>query len=499
MLSILYVSDPVVFNNHRGGADPVMHNVTISQRAFRLLLVMSTALFVAGCGSDSSDQVNTSDAPTTQAVPTTQALDLPQVVAATNAPPPSAVPDRDQVTTTADRALSVGSEGAVVEDTQDLLNDFIGYADLRQSPIQEDGIYGPNTQSAQLLFEEYAELTMDGKVSPQDRVALATLVDELEATSADSVVSLGDESPFVRSWQNRLNIWNNLALELPVKILVDDKFGPDTEDATLAVEAQLGLQVDGIVEPEDRAALRSAITQLRTENDLTVLLRTTQADTPVVVKTFYASDQYCLRFIVGFAADERCTSNPGGDINAAYFVSVNGVSFIAGTANPDVTFIQLGTLGEGTRPAVTRQIGDSLARAWVLVVDDEPDTVELLRADGTSVIELRFSIAPTDRTFFGSTINLLSPEYSQTFFIDECAQRSGSDLELQGSLSGASVVVNVVDGTGSLAISSGTEAAPVTIAGAIDVADIADKSFTITGNFAPDVLSGAPFSATGTC
>jgi len=386
-----------------------------------------------------------------------------------------------------------------VEDTQDLLNDFIGYADTADDRIVENGIFGSDTESAMRSFEATVGVEPDGIATLDDRELLEQTVTDLEVSSADSVVALGDESVFVGTWQSRLNIWNDLVLELPTSIRVNDRFGQDTEVATLAVEELLGLQVDGIVEPEDRAALRNAIRDVRSQQDVTILRRTEVDGRPVLVKALFVNNQYCLRFSVGYAADERCTNTPGGDLNTAFYVTINDVSFIAGTANPNVAFVQVATQGSGSIPLATRQIGDSLARAWVELVDDKPDTIELREVDGSSVLELRFSLKPTDRDSLGPTLSIISSQYAQSFFVDSCERPSEDVLSLEGSLAGASIIVTVTDGVGSARISSGTVSAPVEIGGTVTALDMSTESIVITGEFEGALFDGVAFTATTTC
>lgn len=467
---------------------------------FTALATVTFALLLGACSGDDVEQVSTSapdDEPT--AISTTSPAATVEVVSAVPTPAPTAVPDRSAAPPAPPALLSADTEGAAVEEIQDLLNDFIGYTDATVEQISEDGVFGPNTEAAQRSFESYAGLPVDGAASVGDRAELEQLVASLESEQADSVVALGDESEFVGTWQSRLNTWNELVAERPVSIPVDNRFGPDTEQATRELEAALGLQVDGIVEPADRAALRSAISDIRAESDATVVLRSLVGESTVIVKSLYVNDQYCMRFVVGFAADERCTPGLEGDVNTAWFVEVNGVSFVGGTANPNVAFAQITTRGQGTTPAATRQLGDSLARAWVLIVDDEPETIELRSGDGDSVLEMRFTIAPTDRDFFGSTISLTSTQYAQTFFVDSCVRPNGTDLVLEASLATADMVINVIDGTGTILIDAGTPTAPVQILGNIDVADLSTDRILLTGAFTGDIFDQAPFTATANC
>jgi|GEM_PF-3167449 len=470
-----------------------------------LFTLGAIALIAAGCGStlagsaddDRSDDV-ISAADDSEPVTTTPLDDAPPLDPAAS-PRATAVPERDALVPAAELVVEQGAEGSTVEDVQDSLNDFIGYADLDLDRIAEDGVFGPNTQAAQRAFEEFAGQPVDGQSSPADRSALEAAVVSLELDAADSVVSAGDESPFVGTWQTRLNVWNELVSEAPISIVVDDRFGSDTEFATLTVERALGLQADGIVEPEDRAALRAAITQAREETDVTTVLRSDQGNGPIVVKSLYTNDQYCVRFVVGFVADERCTPGVGGDVNTAYFVTVNGVSFIGGTANPNVSFVTLTSADDATTPLATRQMGNSPARAWAAIVDAEPTSIELLNGAGDSLLELRFSLDPTDRADVGPTLSLISSQYAQSFFVDDCAVIDDDSLSLAASLVGATMAVDTTDGEGTLRIAAGTVAAPISIAGSIDATSVDADTFVFTGTFDAGLFEGDSFSASGSC
>ncbi len=164
-------------------------------------------------------------------------------------------------------ALERGDRGDRVAGLQDLLNDFIALADVSMDVIREDGIFGPDTAAAQGTFERYAGLVDDEIASQIDIDTLESTVATLDGDAADSVVGLGDEGPLVASWQDKLDQWLRLTGST-VGIAVDGVLGPSTAEATRVFEDARGLQVDGVVEPEDRVSMREALADLRADDDV---------------------------------------------------------------------------------------------------------------------------------------------------------------------------------------------------------------------------------------
>ncbi len=187
------------------------------------------------------------------------------------------VPDNGRYFERTFDALERGERSDRVAGLQDLLNDFIALADVAMDVIREDGIFGPNTAAALGTFERYANLPDDEVATQTDLAVLENTVATLEADAADSVVGAGDEGAFVSSWQDKLDQWLRLTGVDADGIAVDAIFGPSTVEATRTFEDARGLQVDGVVEPEDRVSMRNALAALRAEDDVSLVFDGTVA------------------------------------------------------------------------------------------------------------------------------------------------------------------------------------------------------------------------------
>jgi peptidoglycan hydrolase-like protein with peptidoglycan-binding domain len=66
--------------------------------------------------------------------------------------------------------LSIGSIGPAVRNVQLLLN-FLVQPD---TPLKEDGIFGPKTQAVGIEFQKIVGLVTDGIVGPRTAAAMAT-------------------------------------------------------------------------------------------------------------------------------------------------------------------------------------------------------------------------------------------------------------------------------------------------------------------------------------
>gem|GEM_PF-2336578 len=76
-------------------------------------------------------------------------------------------------------------------------------------------------------------------------------------------VELGDRNELAAWWQDRLNEWLQLSGSELYPIVVDGWFGPNTQAATIEFqESTEAVEADGVVDPEDRVALREAIESL---------------------------------------------------------------------------------------------------------------------------------------------------------------------------------------------------------------------------------------------
>ena len=168
--------------------------------------------------------------------------------------------------------LEVGDAGDTVESLQTLLNDFLALGSPNVPLIAEDGVFGTNTKSAVELFETQRTLVVDGVVTRADLDELNRLVQDLEASTAASTVSEGDTGNSVLTWQMALNDHYRLSNAKTTLLIEDGIFGATTTSATRNFEKSSGLQVDGIVEPEDRAAMRDTLDDLRGSGDLPPLV-----------------------------------------------------------------------------------------------------------------------------------------------------------------------------------------------------------------------------------
>lgn len=164
---------------------------------------------------------------------------------------------------TIDQSLALGDRGAAVRNAQDLLNDFLALSVSDQPLISEDGIFGPNTRDAVESFEDTIGLSINGVLTPSDFAELRDTVEELESVTESSNVELGDDGRLVETWQVQLNDWSRLADVELLPLEADSVYGPNTAAGTRQFEQSAGLQVDGIVEPEDRIALRETLADLR--------------------------------------------------------------------------------------------------------------------------------------------------------------------------------------------------------------------------------------------
>ncbi len=170
-----------------------------------------------------------------------------------------------------DRVLTRGDTGKLVTYWQDRLNDYFTLRDSEEDVITVDGVFGPATEGATREFQIVNDsVAPDGIVHPEDRVALRQAIDALENEdgATDTVVARGDEGRLVAYWQDRLNDWFALSGAADA-IAVDAVFGPATERATLIFQdASDAVPSDGIVDPEDRVALREAIDALEMSADV---------------------------------------------------------------------------------------------------------------------------------------------------------------------------------------------------------------------------------------
>jgi peptidoglycan hydrolase-like protein with peptidoglycan-binding domain len=164
--------------------------------------------------------------------------------------------------------VELGDRNELAAWWQDRLNEWLLMSGSERYPIVVDGWYGPNTQEATIEFQESTEaVEADGVVDPEDRVALREAIDSLLEDGA-APVELGDRNELAAWWQDRLNEWLLLSGSELYPIVVDGWYGPNTQEATIEFqESTDAVEADGVVDPEDRVALREAIETLGGDTD----------------------------------------------------------------------------------------------------------------------------------------------------------------------------------------------------------------------------------------
>jgi hypothetical protein len=89
-----------------------------------------------------------------------------------------------------------------------------------------------------------------------------------DAADGAPSVELGDRNELAAWWQDRLNEWLQLSGSERYPIPVDGWYGPMTQEATIAFqESTEAVEADGVVDPDDRVALREAIETLGDDTD----------------------------------------------------------------------------------------------------------------------------------------------------------------------------------------------------------------------------------------
>lgn len=140
--------------------------------------------------------------------------------------------------------LRLGSRGADVEAWQRELD--------VHSPesIAVDGVYGEQTWRATLALQQREGVVADGVVGPQTRAVSAAA---LTPPHNLEVLRVGAQGRRVAEWQQQLD------RALPTATRVDGWFGPGTEAATRELQRSRGIVVDGIVGPQTRQAMATAL------------------------------------------------------------------------------------------------------------------------------------------------------------------------------------------------------------------------------------------------
>ncbi|MCI0552045.1 MAG: peptidoglycan-binding protein [Anaerolineae bacterium] len=153
--------------------------------------------------------------------PTNTAISLPTnttVPSATNTSPPQ-IPDWP--------LFRQGDQGPEVRALQHLLR-------FKGQNVDADGIFGPQTRTAVIAFQNQSGLAADGIVGPLTWSALIQ----------GAQVKQGSTGQAVRAAQTLLRNKFGYGID------VDGDFGPQTDNATRDFQTDHGLLVDGIVGPQ---------------------------------------------------------------------------------------------------------------------------------------------------------------------------------------------------------------------------------------------------------
>lgn len=160
-----------------------------------------------------------------------------------DAPPlPKGLPDRPRLSDVPVMGtLELGASGAKVTELQQKLKK-LGF-----DPGPADGTFSPATQAAVIAFQKSEGLLADGIVGPKTLAALKLL--EEKAAPEAPLLKVGTTGTLVEELQKKL-----VSLGLNPGP-VDGIFGEQTEEALLGFQKSRGLEPNGTVGPETRAAL----------------------------------------------------------------------------------------------------------------------------------------------------------------------------------------------------------------------------------------------------
>lgn len=126
----------------------------------------------------------------------------------------------------------------------------------------KDGVFGLGTHNAVIAFQAEMLIETTGVVGAETENAL---YDAVEAKASERYLKLTDpymRGPDVLALQKQLNLLINPATLLPFySSKLDGIFGSITNDAVMNFQEYAGIKADGIVGPETRAALQSALSE----------------------------------------------------------------------------------------------------------------------------------------------------------------------------------------------------------------------------------------------
>lgn len=170
----------------------------------------------------------------------------------------------DSSNTSTSTVLKRGDSGDSVKTMQGLLNTVI------KAGLDEDGHFGPKTESALKTFQSQSGLTVDGLYGPKTSEALtkaaanasATKTRATTTTSADAksttkrtfvnngVLLKGKKGAKVKELQTYMNEFMDRGIITnKAKLALDGSFGPLTDDVVRAYQKAKQIAVDGMVGP----------------------------------------------------------------------------------------------------------------------------------------------------------------------------------------------------------------------------------------------------------
>ncbi len=166
----------------------------------------------------------------------------------------------------ASAALAQGSSGQQVKEVQQRLKEW-GYYYGRV-----DGVFGTQTKSAVVKFQQYNGLTADGVVGSQTLAALG--LSGLSNKSV-SVLAQGSSGQQVKEVQQKLKNWGYYTGS------IDGVFGSQTKAAVIKFQKNNGLTADGVVGKQTLVALglaSSSGSYNETSDDVALLAKVIYAE-----------------------------------------------------------------------------------------------------------------------------------------------------------------------------------------------------------------------------
>jgi hypothetical protein len=122
-------------------------------------------------------------------------------------------------------------------------------------PLEQDGVFGPLTETLTQQFEHLVGLPPTGTVgTPEWKWWIESQITCCGA--GYPTLREGDWSPYVGWWQISLNRWLSRSDPSAPKLIPDGVFGPLTEQVTMTFQEAAGIGVDGIAGAESWRANR---------------------------------------------------------------------------------------------------------------------------------------------------------------------------------------------------------------------------------------------------